>query len=128
MEGEVLKQKIENGCIEKEKQSLVKSVESQKIDKDLMHHQIMFYKEEIENLKQKVKDKDKCYEGLTSHLKNSDKYKAENLRLREDLKRAKLLLSELHQFKFLSNSNESRHYLGRIAKEHECWFSSDLVS
>lgn len=61
---------------------MVKSVESQKIDKDLMHHQIMFYKEEIENLKQKLKDKDKCYEGLTSHLKNSDKCKTENLRLK----------------------------------------------
>ena len=42
----------------------------------------MFYKEEIENLKQKLKDKDKCYEGLTSHLKNSDKCKTENLRLK----------------------------------------------
>ena len=58
-----------------------------------MQHQIVFYKEEIENLKKRLKDKDKCYEGLTTHLKTSDKYKAENLKLREDVKRMKLLLS-----------------------------------
>lgn len=96
----------------------MKSVQSQQIDKDLMQHQIGFYQEEIENLKKKLKDKDKCYEGLTSHLKTSDKYKIENTRLKEDIKRLTLLLSELHQFKFLTNSQETKHYLGRIGKEH----------
>lgn len=60
-------------------------------------------------------------------MKESDKYKTENFRLKEDVLRLKYMLSEFQHSKLIINSVEKKHYLGKISKEHDCWFSQDLI-
>ena len=71
LEDEIVKQKVQNGFVEKERDDLNRNIQSHQIDKDLMQQQVEFYQQEIEKYKRKIAEKDMCFESLMNTLQGS---------------------------------------------------------
>ena len=97
------------------------------MDRELAQRQVDFYRQEIANLKGKLLDKDqKILEGEKS-LSHYEKQKCTIVKLKADVIRLKELLMENDKYKVFASKVEYKHYLGKPHKEHECWFSQNLV-
>jgi hypothetical protein len=59
-------------------------------------------------------------------MREAEKLKSINYRLKDDLKRMHIILNEYSE-KQASKKIENKHFLGKPYKEHQCWFSQNLV-